>query len=244
MSGRKIFALALLCFCLPALSPCVRAQAGERARAAAEIESLREQIKAKEAVLLAPSKEDREAYAEFLAQPHTGLVRLLPREKWINKLSTNGDGAFYSFVLLKHEYGQGSDIMLEGGQFQAGFAGADFAFLVNLGDMPLENILPETEGVRTLAAFQPPSAEPEARGQQRRAGEGFKDGERSYSNRMPAVVNNTYALRSISYDRSDVLVAFRVVRSDDDGSAVLLWKLLRTFPKPLLQRNLTAAAGQ
>jgi hypothetical protein len=245
MSERKLFARAFLFICLTALSPCVRAQTHDRAGAAAEIESLREQIKLKEAILLAPAPEDETRYAEFLAQPHTGLVRLLPREKWIHKLSTAGDGAFYSFARLTHEYGFGSDIMLEQGQFAGGFAGANYGLFVNLGDMPLENVSGETEGVRTLTEFQTPSVEPEARKQQRRAGEGFKEDERTYAERVPAVVNNTYVLRSVNYDSSDVLVAYRVVRKDDDASVVLLWKLLKKYPKPTLQRNVAVnASGQ
>ena len=49
--------------------------------------------------------------------------------------------------------------------------------------------------------------------------------------------------RSISYDHSDVLVAFRVVRKDFDGSVVLLWKILKKYSKPGLQRSV-AANGQ
>ena len=36
--------------------------------------------------------------------------------------------------------------------------------------------------------------------------------------------------------RSDVLVAFRVVRFDNDGSAIIAWKLLKSFSKPQLNR--------
>src|SRR4051812_32745067 len=58
MSLRKLYAPALL-FSLTLLSaPCVLAQSDARAQAAAEIESLRAQIKVKEAVLLSPSKGD------------------------------------------------------------------------------------------------------------------------------------------------------------------------------------------
>lgn len=241
MSIRKLFALSFFLLCL---SGGARAQTNERAKAAAEIESLREQIKAREVVLLSVPREDEERYAAFLSQPHTGLVRLLPREKWMLKLSTPGDGAFYSFALLTHEYGRGSNIMLDGGQFFAAGAGADFGFLVNLGEVPLETVSTETEAVRLLAEFQTPAPEKGAREQQRRARDGFKEGDRTYSNRLTAVVNNTYALRSVSYDTSDVLVAFRVVRKDEDGSIVLLWKLLKKFPKPVLERSVQTAAGQ
>ena len=98
------FALALLLLAATFSSPGVRAQTNDRAQAAAEIESLREKIKAREAILLAPAPEDQTRYAEFLTQPHTGLVRLLPREKWVWKLSTPGDGAYYSFTHLTHDY--------------------------------------------------------------------------------------------------------------------------------------------
>lgn len=51
------------------------------------------------------------------------------------------------------------------------------------------------------------------------------------------MLGNTYLLRSVNYDRSDVLISFRVVRRDSDGSLILLWKMLRQFPGPILVRN-------
>src|ERR1700755_184635 len=143
MSLRKLYAPALLFTLTLLFAPSALAQADSRAQAAAEIESLRAQIKAREAALLAPSDEDRKAYAEFLAQPRTGLVRLLPREKWDGTISTRGGGAFYSFARLTHEYGRGSDVMLEQNLFLVGFAGANYGFIANLGDVPLENVTAE-----------------------------------------------------------------------------------------------------
>jgi hypothetical protein len=240
MHRRTLYSLAFLLLSTTFLCSGVRAQTGDRAKAAAEIESLREQIKAREAILLAPSNEDLQTYAGFLSQPHTGLVRLLPREKWMLKLSTPGDGAFYSFARLTQEFGHGSDIMLDGGRFFGGLGGANFGFFVNLGDVPLESVSLETSGVQPLAEFQTPLAEREAREQQRRAREGFKKDGQTYIEMLPAVADNTYTLRSINYDSTDVLVAFRVVRKDTDGSMVLLWKLLKKYPKPTLERS---AAG-
>lgn len=243
MSFKKLFVLALSLVCLQLLCAGARAQTDERAQAAAEIESLREQIKAREATLLAPAREDYEAHAEFLAQPGTGVARLLPREKWIYKLSTSGDGAYYSFSRKSHEYSHGTDIGFEQGYFQVGFGGADFGFITDLGNVPLANVTTETEGVTYLVAFNPPSGEPEARAEQRRTGAGFEVGGRRYARRVPAAANNTYVLRSVSYSRSDMLVAVRVLRKDADGSVVLLWKVLKKFPKPKLEMN-AVAAGQ
>jgi hypothetical protein len=126
-----------------------------------------------------------------------------------------------------------------------GFAGADFGFMVNLGNVPLETLTAEEEAVRFMASYETPSAEPEARKAYAQFGsEGRQAGQWTYKSRLPVFVNNTYALRSVNYDRSDVLVALRVVRKDFDGSAVILWKLLAKYPKPQLQRNVAVAAGQ
>lgn len=246
MSFRKLLVVALSVVCVQLLCAGALAQTVDRAKAAAEIESLREQIKAREATLLAPPDEDRKAHAEFLAQADTGLVRLLPREKWDSKLSTRGGGAYYSFERLTHEYGYGSDLQLEQGQLSVGFAGADFGFMLSLGDVPIENVSEETEAVQFMASFKTPSAEPEARASYRQFAyhPGHQAGRWTYRSRLPVAENQTYALRSVNYDRSDVLVAFRVVRKDADGSVVLLWKVLKKYPKPVLERIATTDTGR
>jgi hypothetical protein len=127
--------------------------------------------------------------------------------------------------------------------FSVGFAGADFGFIAQLGDVPLEQMATEAESARFLYTFAAPTAEPNAREQWRRSGAGFQVGELTYKSRLPALANNTYLLRSINYGSSDVLVAFRVVRKEEDGSMVLLWKTLHKFSKPQLEKE-RAAAGR
>ena len=193
--------------------------------------------------LLAVPREDRDTYADFLRQKRTGLVRLLPRETFDGKLALRGGGAYYSFVHREHMYGYGSDIELQKGTFSVGFAGADFGFLVDLGDAPLEEVSAETDAVRPVAEFETPPAERDARAIQRqlmRRGGGQQIGERTYGRRLPAVVGHTYAVRSINYNHSDVLVAFRALRRDDNGSILLLWKTLKVYPRPLLRRDAAA----
>lgn len=242
MPSKKLLAPALLLACLSIPGVTARAQTSDRARAAAAIESLREQIKAHEAVLLAPSEKDRRTYAEFLSRPDTGLMRLLPREKWNMKLSTSGDGAYYSFTLRTNEYGRANDIGFEQGQLGVGFAGANFGFMLDLGEVSLEDVSEETEAVRFMASYKAPEAEAEARAAKRQFGghEGHQAGPWIFRSRVPAVEGHTYALRSISYRDSDVLVAFRVVRKDTDGSVVLLWKILKTYPKPAFEPSAVA----
>ena len=54
---------------------------------------------------------------------------------------------------------------------------------------------------------------------------------------MPIEAGATYVLRSINYSYSDVLVAFKIVRQDIDGSLIIAWKLLNKFPKPACRKQ-------
>lgn len=213
------------------------AQSQDRAKIEKEIEALREQLKQKEEEILAPSAEDRAQFAEFLLQPDTGLARLLPREKYREKLTLREGGAYYSFTRLSNSYDRDPQISLERDTLRTGFAGADFGFLASLGDIPIETVGLDHKGVQYPATYVAPSIEAEAREQYRRAGGGFTEAGYVYKLSLPSKPNSTYILRSISYDRFDVLVAFRVVRQDSDGSLVLVWKKLREFPTPLLDRH-------
>jgi hypothetical protein len=230
----KLFSSLLLLSAIFCLAIGAAPQSQDRAKLEKKIESMMEKLREREKEFLAPSSEDQQGYAGFLRQPDTGLTRLLPREKYDGKLLTRGGGAYYSFPRLTHEYSLGSDITLEQNQFGVGFAGADFGFLTKLGDVSLDTISLEHPGVQFLSMFVPPSKEGEAREQYRRGHPGFEQGGFMYASRIPAAANVTYALRSICYRDSDILVAFRVIRQDSDGSMVLLWKILKRFPTPEL----------
>lgn len=212
------------------------AQSQDRGKLEKEIEALREQLKQKELEFLSPSAEDRARFSEFLLQRDTGLARILPRERYREKLTVREGGAYYSFTKLSNNYDRDSQIQLEQETLSTGFAGADFGFLASLGDTPLESVGLDNQAVQYLAAFVAPTVEPEARDQQRRSGSGFEIGGSRYKGRLPVMIGGTYILRSVSYDRFDVLVAFRVVRQDTDGSLILLWKKLREFSTPYLTR--------
>ncbi|HMY74172.1 MAG TPA: hypothetical protein PLQ88_20305, partial [Blastocatellia bacterium] len=248
--SRKFAELTLVLVFVGLCFVTVVAQTVDRAQLLSEILSLQNQLKAatdpvqiaaldgqlkiKEAAFLQPDATDFTTNATFLAQPETGLVRLLPRETFDGVLQTRGGGAYYSFVRLVHEYGYGSDVSLEQGRFSVGFAGADFGFLVSLGATDLTSVSADHSGVKYLAAFTSPLSEPEARLQQQRAGQGFNENGFFYRSSLPTTLGESFALRSVGYDDSDVLVAFRFVREDTDNSRILQWKLLRRFSTPHL----------
>jgi hypothetical protein len=194
----------------------------------------------REDAFLEPALEDRTSFAELLAQKDTALIRLMPREGFDqkNKLSIRGGGAYYSFTRLTHEYGYGSDISLERGNLSVGFAGASYGMLANIGDIPLDGVTLDTPSVRVLAQHATPRLLSQARVEQRRASEGMVIEKVVYQGVVVAIINSTYILRSVDYGNSDVLVAFRVVRKDADGSLILAWKMLKRFEVPQLKRDI------
>jgi hypothetical protein len=234
MPYSRLFRSLLFITVISGLSLAVCAQVQNRTDLRSKIESLRASIQAKEQIFLAPSAEDLSSFAEFLRQPGTGMARLMPREKYDGLLLLRGGGAYYSFTKQNNEYGSGSDIGLEQGTLSVGFAGADFGLLTSLGNVAIEGITEESGGVGYLAGFSAPSAESDAREQQLRAGSGFEVDGFTYRRNLPALLSSTYALRSIIYSVSDVLVVFKVTRQDTDGSLVFVWKILKRFPVPQL----------
>lgn len=260
LSLAYLFSASLLCLLLVLyqLSPAV-AQTVDRAKLLEEIialqnqiktttdpaalTALQEQLKNKEALFLSPAPEDFAAFADFLKQPDTGLIRVMPRESFDGVLSIRGGGAYYSFVRREHPYGWGSDLSLERNNLKVGFAGADFGFLVSLGDRAIAGVALDTPGVASLSAFAPPLDEPGARQQQQRAGDGFQENGFFYIDRLPATLGTTYALRSIGYEDSDALVAFRLFRQDTDGSLIIPWKLLKRYATPQLNGETVATTS-
>jgi hypothetical protein len=222
----------------------VVAQVQSREDILKDIETKRAELSALEKLFLSPSEEDRSAYAEFLRMPDTGLVRILPRETYDSEvykdnkktISFRGGGAYYSFTARSHDYNAPSDIGLERGQLTSGFAGANYGMLIDLGEVPIENVSLETAGAQALAMHTAATEEPQARVEQQRASSGTTIEGGTYKRHLPLKLNSTYVVRSIIYRASDALVVFKVVRVDTDGSAILVWKLLKKYPVPNLAR--------
>ena len=227
------FSLTLVLACLNGI-----AQTRSREDILKELEAKRAELIALEKSFLGPSDADREANAASLGGSDTGIIRLMPRDKY--KLLTTGGGGYYSFSRATHEYGYGSDIALESGMLSVGFAGADYGMLFNIGDVPLDQAS-EHRAARALLDYTPPTKEADVRVQQRQAYYGIELGGFNFKNRLSARVGNTYVVRSISFERSDLLVAFRLLREDTDGSFILAFKVLKKFSTPDLERTRTAA---
>lgn len=203
--------------------------------------------------IFAPTESDVNAHMFVLSQNKAGMMRLLPREAFDwqrynveKRVDLRGGGAYYSFHYLSHEHGYGSDISYEEGDLIAGgFGGTDYGFLADLGDTPLEPLVATDPKAAFSLNYKPPRKEYEARLEQRTfrfvfAHRGDSGGLTVdgvlYRKNLPAKLHHTYLLRSISYNKSDLLVAFRVVRISEDGGLTIAWKILEEFTPPRLLR--------
>jgi hypothetical protein len=234
---KRMFTAALFIGAIAACSLTTVAQSDSRDDILKKVQTARAQVLELETKFLEPSTEDVSANAEFLQQPDTGITRLLPRETFDkNILSTRGGGAFYSFTRRTHEYGSGTQIGFEQDTLSVSFAGADYGMLARLGDVPLNAVNSESPAVSFLASYNPATEEPRARLEYQRFVTGVRAENVLFKTHQQAIVNNTYVLRGIHYSDSDVLVVFRIVRKDLDDSVIILWKLLKKYPKPVLAR--------
>lgn len=259
--------IMILFFATPTL-----AQTKSRDEVEDKIKSLQDELIRLELLLLSPAPDDFIAHKEFLNQPDTGLIRLLPGEilNGAKILTINGGGAFYSFKRKSQEYGYGSDIGVSrtlervgrilkqpiedssraGGTsdagsnivpdifkidlFSVGFAGADFGYLAMI-DGDINDLTIDYPEIKFIASLKVPNNLPDARLEQKRSQEGVLVNGINYRRSQKAETEKTYILRSINYRSSDLLVCFRTVRRDKDGSWILLWKILKEFDRPILE---------
>lgn len=217
--------------------------------------------------ILAPNDEDLKTYAAFLSQPNTGLTKLIAdkncgeSEKVVSsspdclKYAMPGAGASYSFRINNYRIRHLADLNYTGRNFRA-FGVLTHGIFVNLGDIPLEKVDLQTDAIKKLTGFAPAENFKKAQEFAVKLDKGIEDGGFVFRNILPAMENNTYALRSIayrgnvvrtiggvSYDelefdiRKDIVVAFRVVRRDAEGNMTILWKELSSKNAPKLKEN-------
>lgn len=204
---------------------------------------------------LAPSPLDREAYALFLKQPDSGLIRLLPAEVDRSKSAVKsrpkitGGGAFYSFTFLSHDYvgdlkldreiicqGLGNGKMVC--QYPRRLGVGLYGMMTDLGEVDLDSITATDARVAYLLAYEPPRAGPKVRCEKIELSKGITVNGQLYKDMLPAEANHTYLLRATDHWQSDVLVAFRVIRDDEDESVTIAWKLLKKYTPLKIERVL------
>lgn len=248
--------------------------------AAASIRLPREKVgrlsakeKKKIEALRTPDAEDLNTYREFLSQPDTGIVRLLPDFNCESKYVVRVDGKCAnslpgtSYHRFRHDSISGDILFMDGVLFAEGFFSN--SIMTGLGDIPLDQITLSTSGMKFLTEFEPGRDIESVKKQYSEILKGVKTDEHVYANRLLAVNRMTYALRIIAYkngnnvikrlnryalleiapppesqdmmflalkedNRTDLTVAFRIIRGGADGSITLIWKELSRKEVPEL----------
>lgn len=201
-----------------------------------------DELTSAERKVLEPAPEDVKTHAEFLRKSGTGIFRLMRVDKQTHRkvvtaenLDIKGDvllvggGAQYSFTKKNHNADKWSDLAWDEDWFLGGVGGQAIGVLVDLGDVSLESVKLESAGVGYLAKFMPATTESAAEQQFQQLEKGETDDGYKYGLSAPWKLDSTYALRSINYGRSDLLVVFRAIRQDSNGSLIVLWKKLKSY---------------
>jgi hypothetical protein len=220
--------------------------------------------------------EDLDKYAAFIGTDSSGLIRLHDAVKCKSDKNTVnldepcpsnfifGKATSYSFRTQKYRSLNFSDIQLHGQNFYTVGLNTQ-GILTKIGNIPLNEITVQTNGVKQLHAFIPSSEYAKANAEIKAFLYGVRMDNFLYKKNLPIKENETYILRSIAYKgkviarrgpfkvnildddkREDVIVAFRVVRTHEDGSATLLWKEInrQQAPKLIAKKNEKEVIGK
>jgi hypothetical protein len=193
--------------------------------------------------LLKIAEADQKAFGEYTTASANegGLVRLAVRNESRSEEAAQirEKGAYFSFACLTQEYGRSTDLELtrDGAReliFQTGFAGADYGFMTVVPGVSLSDVTTETREVQYALNYSPRSIESEARVEYYAFRKGRLIDGITYESQLAMEVGTTYVLRSINFNGTDVLVAFQVLQTFEDGGVLIAWKLLRNYSAPAL----------
>lgn len=223
------------------------------------------------------------AYTPFLSQPNTGITQIRTadfyRSRPVNNRLLPTPAQQVPMAALTAapptanpaEFVPRLQLEVVNNQFQIPTTDLDYGFIVDLGNVPIENLNPTLSQKRLnlppqlqtfFLNYRPPDLLESLQVDRRR----FQTGklqdlglpDQAVTAQVPIVVDHTYVARLIEFqipeplargeridpgDRrsfykllevpsSDVLVAFRPVRQNSDGSYTVIWRLLTAFPDP------------
>lgn len=143
------------------------------------------------------------------------------------KLDFGIGGDWWDIHFIDNKFGVGSD-WVQG-------------IMSEIGDVDLNEINLNSPSLKFLINYEPEQNVREVRAQNEVLRDGIKDGDFVYSNSAPVKVGSTYVLRSILYpfkpkfavrgkwksEGMDMMLAFKVVGAESDGSVILLWKEIK-----------------
>ena len=212
-----------------------------------------------------PSPALFERYRAIIERDDAGLFKLVPdagcaeNSKVVTasevcmKYTFPGAGNSYSFRVKNYRIRHLADVTFSDANLVV-TGTLTHGIFVNLGDVPLNEVSLQTAGLKYLTDFQPSASYEDANAINVSLDGGLMKNGFIYAMSLPAIENNTYALRSIAYRgrvmtsikgvpyneldfdrRRDIVVVFRIVQKDADGSISILWNQLSDKEAPKIK---------
>lgn len=219
----------------------------------------------KELKNFSPSQLSLTQYEKFLQQPNTGIFKLSADQRCATNIkvivatenclskSMPGGGTAFSFRINGHRMLHLADLVLEKDVIKTD-AILQQGIMVNLGNIELEELSPQSNGLKFLYDFKPAANLEELQKATKELGEGIKSDGFIYRFAFYADEKTTFALRSIAFrgnvDRSfnghsynemdydkrkDVVVVFRIISKEPNGDITILWKELSRQDSPKIE---------
>lgn len=174
------------------------------------------------------------------------VFKLLPYEMfntWPGPASTKdedyplrirGSGNNYSFTNESHSYNKGPEIDLYG-PLRLSSALGEIAFFADLGNRDLSTVDSASAEAEFFLKYRLPKYRHDLNAERTKFSEGVHESGLLFRNSIyPVSQGDSYLLRSIITEKSDIFVAFQILRIDRDGSWTIAWKKLADFPKPIV----------
>jgi len=207
--------------------------------------------------LIQPDAADVTRFRDLLSKPGHGIAKLLnspcsndQNGAYVVDASKNctnslpGNGSHFSFRTGEHSLPEFSDLKIKNGRFIGGSIMTQ-GLIVALKEAGLSEVDFSCDEMKYLADFHPADSVDGAQKQTALINRGMWNDGHFYSGSTEIKENQIYALRSIAYrlkgeipdKRRDIIVAFQVVRQDDDGNVTLIWKELQNKESPKLYQD-------
>lgn len=115
-----------------------------------------------------------------------------------------------------------------------------------IGEINFADVNLKSDAFKFLAEFKPAQTKSELALQKQNLEKGVSSGGYSYSTAASVKLGSTYILRSVAYSASpkyisfwntDILVAFKIVGQEEDGSIIFIWKKLKQKDAPYLKNK-------
>lgn len=115
--------------------------------------------------------------------------------------------------------------------------------ITELGNADLGKIDSKTAEIQFLTKWKKSSNRKDVVAHRKLIENGINENNRLYSSNAPVRLNSAYALRSIAYYNkykmywnNDLVVAFKIVAQENDGSVIIIWKQLQKKGAPEIKR--------